>query len=215
MQNDSAKWVDILASVAHSKTFTKGEHVFYALTPAEKFFYIIEGEVRIYKLDSSGQEIEVRRAFAGDIFAEVLVFAGINYPVSAQAVKPSKVISYNKQEVYALTQHDNRLAFFFIETLARRCLFLNQAIDNVSMQDLPVRLARYLLGYLEEHDIPVKNNQAIIELSFPKKDLANKLGTIPETLSRTFAKLNGLGYVDVSGKTILIRNIEDLKAFSL
>lgn len=210
MKDNSALWVEKLQPLARPRTYQKGDHIFTAQTPADHFYYILEGEVRIYKLDSTGREIEVRRAGSGDIFAEVLVFAGGLYPVSAQAVNQTRIFSYAKTDVFAATRQDNGLALFFIQTLAKRCLFLNQAIENVSMQDLPVRLGRFLINYVAEKNLSIRQNQVTLELPFAKKDLANRLGTIPETLSRTFSKLQNVGLITVSGRKIHLHDVDAL-----
>lgn len=214
MKDDTTLWVEKLKPLAHMKPLSKGEHVFMAATPADQFFYVISGEVRIYKLDATGKEIEVRRAGKGDIFGEVLVFAGGNYPVSAQAVTAGSLWCYNKQEVFEATQNDNALAHFFIQTLAKRCLFLNQAMDNVALQDLPVRLARYLLNFIEDKQVVIQHDNVELQLPFPKKDLASQLGTIPETLSRIFNKLQRAGLLEVRGKQIHILSYRSLKEFA-
>jgi len=54
-----------------------------------------------------------------------------------------------------------------------------------------------------------------IELSISKYDLASHLGTILETLSRTFKKLQDEKIIEVHGKKIAILDIKKLKAIPL
>lgn len=205
-------WEGALKGLGHTISVKKGEIIVSAGDEAYNFFFVKEGEVRLYKLDSNGQEIQLRVVTPNNIFGEVMAFAETTYPVFAQALKECKIIKYNTSEVLKATQKNNELAQFFIKTLAKRCLFLNKAISNVGGQELPVRLARYILDIAKQHE--VINNKVKLELSTPKKDIASTLGTIPETLSRTLKKLQSKEFIKVSGKTIIISDYQGLKDFA-
>ena len=63
----------------------------------------------------------------------------------------------------------------------------------------------------------IKNNntenlpEPFLKLSIPKSTLAAYLGTITETLSRTFKKFQDQEIIRMNGKTIFIRNLQVLK----
>jgi CRP/FNR family transcriptional regulator len=84
-------------------------------------------------------------------------------------------------------------------------------IENLSLKEMPARLASYLLILADEH-----NKDDIITLKISKGQLASTLGTIPETLSRVFAKLSGQNLINVDGKRITLldrRGLEDLAEY--
>ena len=71
---------------------------------------------------------------------------------------------------------------------------------------MPARLASYLV-YLSEEQGDVD----IVELDISKGQLASLLGTIPETLSRIFAKMSDEGLIEVNGKKITLLDREGLR----
>jgi CRP/FNR family transcriptional regulator len=79
-------------------------------------------------------------------------------------------------------------------------------IENLSLKEIPARLASYLI-YLAEEQVA----DEIVELNISKGQLASILGTIPETLSRIFAKLSGQQLIRVEGKKITLLNREGLE----
>ena len=84
-------------------------------------------------------------------------------------------------------------------------------IENLSLKEMPARLASYLLFLADEQ----KTND-VVTLNISKGQLASILGTIPETLSRVFAKLSGQGLINVSGKYISLLDrpgLEDLAEY--
>ena len=70
-------------------------------------------------------------------------------------------------------------------------------IENLSLKEVPARLANYLI-YLSEE----QGGRDEVTLEISKGQLASLLGTIPETLSRIFGKMSEEGLIKVNGKVI-------------
>jgi len=82
-------------------------------------------------------------------------------------------------------------------------------VEELSLREVSSRIAKYLLDLsvrsMKEGRIPKE-----VELDLSKTQLALRLGTISETLSRTLAKLKAKGLIDVRGNRIQILNREAL-----
>jgi CRP/FNR family transcriptional regulator len=140
------------------------------------------------------------------------VFTENCFPFSAVASMDTTLLYFPKERILEKIKTNQELALFFIQLMAKRCLKLNQVIENIGQEELPIRLARYLLRLLADQPELVQNNQATIQLTIPKKDLASQLATIPETLSRVFEKLQQQNLLQVSGKTIFIFDVKNLQS---
>ena len=84
-------------------------------------------------------------------------------------------------------------------------------IENLSLKEMPARLASYLIILADE-----QNKDDVVTLKISKGQLASTLGTIPETLSRVFAKLSGQNLISVDGKRITLldrRGLENLAEY--
>ena len=78
---------------------------------------------------------------------------------------------------------------------------------------MPARLASYLVYLAEE-----QKAENLVTLNISKGQLASTLGTIPETLSRVFAKLSSQNLISVDGKNITLldrHGLEDLADYGL
>ena len=53
-----------------------------------------------------------------------------------------------------------------------------------------------------------------VDLGIKKSDLAMALGTVPETLSRAFAKLREDGVIEVHGQRVTVLDVRALAALS-
>ena len=70
-------------------------------------------------------------------------------------------------------------------------------IENLSLKEVPGRLASYLIYLVDE-----QKTKDYISLPISKGQLAGLLGTIPETLSRIFTKMSTQELIKVSGREI-------------
>ncbi|MBW2180143.1 MAG: winged helix-turn-helix domain-containing protein, partial [Deltaproteobacteria bacterium] len=93
--------------------------------------------------------------------------------------------------------------------LSKRLKEFTVQIENLSLKEVPARLASYLILLSKE-----QGTGKIIKLSTSKGQLASLLGTIPETLSRIFSKMAGLGYIKVDGRDITLLDPDGLEDLS-
>ena len=93
---------------------------------------------------------------------------------------------------------------------AKRLRTLTQKVEELTTKEISGRLALYLMEEVKRAGAE-KLPEPIIKLSIPKKNIAGYLGTITETLSRTFKKLQDEKIIRVSGKTIYVKDLNRLK----
>jgi CRP/FNR family transcriptional regulator len=106
-----------------------------------------------------------------------------------------------------LVRRDPSLALNMLAVLSQRLRRFSGLIENLSLKEVPGRLAAYLL-YLQEG----KKGGDDLLLEISKNQLASLLGTIPETLSRILARMNREGFIDSTGpRQIRILNRKGLE----
>jgi CRP/FNR family transcriptional regulator len=93
--------------------------------------------------------------------------------------------------------------------LSKRLRAFTIQIENLSLKEVPARLAAYILTLAEEQD----NEQQVV-LPISKAQLANLIGTTPETISRIFKKMAEAGLIKVQKKNIGILTLVDLAELS-
>lgn len=187
------------------KIYTKNDILFNAGDEATGFFLVQTGEIRVYKMDEEGREVEVVRLLPGDFFGEAIVFASSRFPAFAQAVKDSRVLYFEKESFLQSMEKDPALARFFMVLLAKKCLILNERIEALGLRTVRQRLVQYLLSSCSG------SQKCLIELKIKKTDLARILGTVSETLSRNLKFLQDEGLIEVRGKHICVLDCMKLR----
>lgn len=187
------------------RQFTKEETIFEAGDEARGFYYLLTGETRIYKMDEDGQEVEIARVGPDGFIGEAIIFAQPAYPVFAQAVKECKTLYFPKERILKAIESSPKIALFFLQVLAQKCVVLNQRLETIGLKSIRQRLLHYLAGQCP------RDGRCRFSLSTSKTDLAKQLGTISETLSRNFKALEDEGLIEVQGKEIVIKNCARMK----
>ncbi|MFZ5762911.1 MAG: Crp/Fnr family transcriptional regulator [Thermodesulfobacteriota bacterium] len=201
---------DELAMIATSQTFAKGQPIFAEGDPGAGLFVVASGLVKIYKISLDGKEQILHLFGPGEPFAEIAVFTGSAYPAHALALEESRVFFFPRRAFIDLIRANPDLAMNMLAALSMRLKKFSRLIEDLSLKEVPGRLAAHLLFLSEQ-----QGDTDTVALPVSKTQLASLLGTIPETLSRMLAKLARQGYLAINGSqiTILQRDrLEDLAA---
>ncbi len=188
-----------LATIAIQKTFKRGQIIFSEGDEGIGFYIILAGKVKIFKLSVEGKEQILHIMESDEPFGEAAVFAGEHYPASAQALVETKVLLFPRLAFVELISKNPSLALNMLAFLSRRLRTLASLVENLSLKEVPVRLAAYLL-YLSDRN----KGAATLELDISKNQLAGLLGTIPETLSRILNRMGKNKLIKTSVRHIQI-----------
>lgn len=199
--------LDHLLRIGKVREAAKGELLFSDGEVAAGFFIVGTGKVKVFKLSPEGKERILHIVHPGGTFAEAAIFGSGTYPAYAQPLEASQLIFFPKREFLDLLRSDSQLAINMIAGLSRFLRQFANQIEELTFKDVPARLARYLLDLAGDESEQV-------ELPISKSQLASKLGTVSETLSRTFRKLTDDDLIVVRGKVIELLDRDRLEDLS-
>ena len=198
-----------IKNIAVNKRLSKGELIFSEGDEGNGFFVVVDGRVKIYKLSPEGKEQILHILGPGEPFGQVAMFAGRSFPANAETIAKSHLLFFPKSAFGDLISGQPQLAMQMLALMSMRLRQFTIQIENLSLKEVPGRLASYLI-YLA-HELGDENNVA---LPISKGQLASLLGTIPETLSRIFAKMSTQGLIEVSGRNIRLIDRAGLEELS-
>jgi len=201
----SGEDMDALLSISVEKKMESGEMIFFEGDPANGFYIVADGMVKIYKLSAGGKEHILHMFGPGEPFGEVPVFSGSAFPANAEATKKSTLLFFPRSDFVHLIAVNPHLALNMLAVLSKRLRHFTIQVENLSLKEVPARLAGYFLLLAEE-----QKNTTVVTLNISKGQLAGFLGTIPETLSRMLKKMSAHGLIDVEGRNIRLKNYDGL-----
>jgi len=194
--------------IVSEKFYTKGEIIFSEGDDGNGFYIVADGKVKIYKVSMDGKEQILHIYGPGNPFGEVPVFSGDKFPANAEPLQKSRILFLPRKNFIDLISRHPSLAMNMMAVLSMRLRQFTIQIENLSLKEIPGRLAGYLLYLAAEQEY--KNP---LELPISKGQLASLLGTIPETLSRILSKMTEVGIINVAGPRITVLaqdRLEDL-----
>ncbi len=189
---------EALARICLRRSCRKGERIFSEGDEGTGFYMVASGRVKIFKISLEGKEQILHLLGPGESFGEVSVFTGQGFPADAVASAQSVLLFFPRLAFIGLIRKDPALALNMMAQLSLRLRQFAGLIEDLSLKEVPGRLAKYLL-YLSD-----ESGGGEMALDVSKGQLASLLGTIPETLSRILAKMKRQGLIGLRGAQIRI-----------
>ncbi len=199
--------VDRLASDSITRRHSKGDIIFCEGDNATGFYLLTEGRVKIFKISPDGKEQILHIFSPGNLFGEAAVFSEGSFPATAMALEKSRSLMIPKSSLKEVIVENPLLAMNMLAVLSSRLRHFSEIIENLSLKEVPGRLATYLV-------LLAGGGNQLIHLDITRNQLAAMLGTIPETLSRILSKMMSRGIIDVNGRDIRVRDLNTLKALA-
>ncbi|MBF8257856.1 MAG: hypothetical protein HW377_230 [Actinobacteria bacterium] len=195
--------------IASLRRHSRKESIFREGDRADGFFVVAAGRIKVFKLSEEGKEQVLHLIGPGQSFAEATIFEGGVYPAHAEALDDCELVYLPKKPFTDLLERNPRIALRMMASLSRWLKRMTDLVDSISLRDVETRLVRFVSEEMKSRGIPVRNG-AVYELDVTKNVLASRLGTVPETFSRTLKKLQEEGKIRVKGKQIRILDAEAL-----
>lgn len=200
--------VSTLAEHAVVKDVPRGTALAAEGDAATEFGVVVAGKARVFYLGADGRQITFETLEAGDPLAAVAALAGGRYPANVEAATPATIAFVRTEALFELLEREPHVARSLVSDLANRVANFTSVVQTLAL-DVPSRLARYVFHRALQSGKPVSGGLQV-DLGMKKGELAMALGTVPETLSRAFAKLKDDGILEVHGGSVTVRDVRAL-----
>lgn len=181
--------------------FDAGQVIYVEGEPAT-FVYILErGWVKATRMTHEGREQGLLFLRPVEIFGDIAIFTETTYPGTTTALESVDVWAIPSLKLLELVQHYPDLALMIIRKLSQRILYYIGLVEDLSLRSVEARLAHTLLYHAE-----LKNGQLVVPRRFwtTFDEMAVRLGTVRDVLSRVIKSLEADGYIKVEKKAILL-----------
>ncbi|HEY0841812.1 Crp/Fnr family transcriptional regulator [Methylotenera sp.] len=206
----NAEQITQIAEHSQLIDFPKGTSVFNRGEAAVGLYILLNGQLKLGVTSPQGSEKIISIVSPGDSFGEAILFLERQFPVYAQAILDSQVLLVPKSLIFSMLDNDTMFARKMLAGLSVRMHQLVQDIEMLSLQSCTQRFIGYLLQMSAD-----ASDASNITLPASKTTIASLLNLTPETLSRTMAKLQQLGLIEVNGKDVMIIDVKKLRSYDL
>ncbi|QTF92902.1 Crp/Fnr family transcriptional regulator [Halomonas sp. BM-2019] len=178
----------LLGRGAHERCCPRGTRLFAQGEPADRFYVVLDGWVKLYRDSPDGSECLVGLFSRGESFAEAAMFDRQGFPVNASVAEDARLMVFPAEPFLDTLLEHRALTLNLLANLTGMLRALVLQLDQLTNQSTHQRLAAFLLSLC-----PDGAAHATVCLPCDKMLIAARLGMKPESFSRAMARLRGLG----------------------
>jgi CRP-like cAMP-binding protein len=174
--------------------------------PAEAMYVVASGRVKVCRASPRGREQVLHTAGPGDHFNLVPMFEGGACPASVEAITDVTLLALPRERLHALIRKHPDLALALLKELATYLRRMVELVDDLALRTVQGRLAGLLLSLAEAVD----RGEDVPPLT--QAEMASRLGTVREVVSRSLRSLEAAGLVSVDRGDITVLDRDGLSA---
>lgn len=191
---DAAQRAEV-ARVMREAAFTAGQVIFSRGDPGREVYLVLDGRVRLSVVTVEGRELAFHMAGPGSVFGEIAALDGGTRTAFATASTAVRAATLSHVEFNRLVAATPPLADAVIRLLCTRLRDADQQLEGVALHRIEVRLARYLVGLLQQRDPELKAQRATLEIGMSQGELALLLGATRPKVNAALAALEETGAI--------------------
>jgi CRP-like cAMP-binding protein len=199
-----------LATITVRRKFKKGDSLFGEGDEATGVYLLVAGSIKLCRIAHDGREKVLHFVRPGETFAEAAFFGDGKYPAEARAMEVGEVLYLPREGFLELMGRNPGFSLNLVVSLSLMLRRFARQIEELSFADVTSRLASFLVRRAEEKSTSY-DGITYVDLGIKKGEIASRLGTASETISRTFKKLKEEGIIEVQGNRVVIHQMEKLQ----
>ncbi len=204
--NISPSALSQLQTYAHCRQFQAGATIFAEGDACGGFFIIVDGLVRIFRMNGEGRlhTLSLLRPLAS--FNEVAAVDGHCNPFNAVAVTQTTVWVISHAHLISLLASDRLLLQNYVQQLAHQNRDYLERLEDMTFRSIPARLAKLFL-----HETTYAEHITEPPTKLTQEEIAAILGTTREVVGRALRGLLNAGLLRKKGREIVIADRDGLQ----
>lgn len=190
-----------LAAVVSRESFPRGATIIAAGETSDSLYVVVSGKVKVMMGEDPGREIILSILGPGEYFGEMVPIADSTRSASVITLEPCEVLVLSKRNFSKCLSENFEMAMTVMRCLVQRLREADRKIGSLALMDVYGRVAHLLLDMSETID-----GQHVVTQKVVKQDMARMIGASREMVSRVMKHLQAVGYIDVRGKSIYLRD---------
>ncbi len=196
----------LLERESRVRHFPRGQVLCSEGDPGDDLIVLEAGRVRVSRFAASGQETVLAEVEAPTVFGELALIDGAPRSATLTATSEVRVRYLGRDVVLGLVEREPGVALAMMQGMAAMIRATNERLSDLLSLDVPGRLAKWLLERVSD------GGAAVVDQS--QESLARSLGTTRETLNRALHRFERLGWIEVEGRYVHVRDAGALRSIA-
>ena len=192
--------IEIIASISTVSKYPNKSILYYESDISKNLLFLVEGLIKIYKVDKFGNEIFLYHIYKNSMISELTSMNknDIYCFSNAEFTEDSIVLSVNFEKFQELFLSKNILTMELMEILLKKTHQLQCIVNRELVFDATAKVA-----FMLNQDLEMFNK-------LKRQDVSFMLHIQPETLSRVLKRLTRNGTIAIENGEVTIENEEEL-----
>ncbi len=191
-----------LAQLLNRRKYPKDAVVFFENEEGDFFFMIVHGRIKVTILGDDGREVILSMLGPGDFFGEMALLDNEPRSASAIAAEESELLSLARSDFQKVSTKRS-ITGALIKVLTARLRRANHQISTLALLDVYGRVARVILDMAREEGRRLKDGRIAFRRA-THQEIANRIGTTRETVTRMLKDLERQGLIHVDNKEMIV-----------
>jgi CRP/FNR family transcriptional regulator/CRP/FNR family cyclic AMP-dependent transcriptional regulator len=193
-----------LARHAIRRRYPKDAVIFFENEEGDFFFMILEGRIKVTILGDDGREVILSMLGQGDFFGEMALLDNEPRSATAIAVEESELLSLHRNDFQAVLSDNRSIMGALIRILTARLRRANHQISTLALLDVYGRVARVIVDMAREEGKRLKDGRIAFRRA-THQEIANRIGTTRETVTRMLKDLERQGLIQMQGREMVVQ----------
>lgn len=197
--------LDEILAEASSRRYPAGTPVFEQGQPADQFYVLLHGRLRVTQVNAEGQQTIVRMVNPGDLFGIARALKRPDYPGTAGAVAESIALAWPMSAWDDLLKRYPTFAINAMHVMGQRLQEAHTKVRELSTEEVERRVAHTVLRLANQSG---RREPGGIRIDFPvsKQDIAEMTGTTLHTVSRILSAWEAAQLVEGGRQKLLVKD---------
>ncbi|MEO1132763.1 MAG: global nitrogen regulator NtcA [Cyanobacteria bacterium J06639_1] len=189
------------------ETYDRGKTIFFPGDPAERFYFLQKGAVKLSRVYESGEEITVALLRENSIFGVLSLITGQRSDRFYHSVAFTSVelLSIPIEQAEKTLTENAELAMLLLKGLSSRILETEMMIETLAHRDMGSRLVSFLLILCRDFGIP-SSTGVTIDLRLSHQEIAEAIGSTRVTITRLLGDLRKHEFISIHKKKITVHD---------
>lgn len=205
--------ISAVAGIAHHRNVESGIHLFHMGEEMINFYFVVSGNVKIYRIDEEGREQIINFFGKGEMFPHHAVFRKDPYPASAITAEDSEVIFISKKDFEDVIRREPEIAVKLFHYIGELIIDLQHRLQEKMLKPTDEQVLLLIRRLAYAHGLVLRDGRREITLKLTKQEMANMIGLTRETVNRNISIFRKLGILEIGSTGLMIVDLEALEEY--
>src|SRR5699024_12344674 len=167
--------IESLAGIALHRNVEKNTHLFHMSEEMTSFFFVVSGNVKIYRIDEEGREQIINFFGEREMFPHHAIFRSDPYPASAMTTEKSEIIVIDKREFEGLVRSQPDIAVKLFKYMGEIIIDLQHRLQEEILEPTDSQVLLVIRGLDRARGRVLGDGRRVIALTLTRQEMASSI----------------------------------------